>query len=171
MAKRAKKQVTELITREQCEDVIQLYAEATSKKKAIEAEMEQRIQSVREDYAQEILRLSAQQMDSLEKLQYFSEFNKEEFFSKKKSLELAHGVIGFRIGTPKVKAVGTTLVKAFQAVKMAGLPFIRTKEELDKDKIISSRKDEISMSKLSAIGLEVVQDETFFVEPKEEVYA
>ena len=171
MAKRAKKQVTELIKRDQCDEVIHDYAEATSSIKGIESEMEMKIQKIREEKATELMELKARQANAMDKLQYFSEFNKEDLFAKKKSMELAHGIIGFRVGTPKVKAVGTTLAKALEAVKMAKLKFTRTKIELDKDKIIASRKDDKVMSKLKAIGLEVVQDETFFVEPKVEEYA
>ena len=169
---RQKNKVTELISREQAEQVIQDYAESSSKIKGIESELEQAIQKIREGRATELVALKGMQQDAMDKLQYFAEFNKTDLFGKKKSLELAHGVIGFRIGTPKVKTVGTTLAKAFAAVKAAGMKsFIRTKEELDRDEIINMRSNDKVMSKLRAIGLEVVQDESFYVESKEEEYS
>lgn len=169
---RQKNQVKELISRKEAESVIQEYAEATSEMKGIEADLELKIQKIREQDAGKLLVLKTKQSEAMDKLQYFAEFNKQEYFEKKKSMELSHGVIGFRIGTPKVKAFKTTLAKAFEAVRLAKMKsLIRIKEELDKDKIINSRKDDVLMSKLKAIGLEVVQDETFFVEAKEEVYA
>ena len=168
MATRAKKQVTELLDRAGAEKVLKQYANATSEIKEIEAKNEILIQAVREKSASDLLTHSQAQRDALDKLQYYAEFNREGIFKNKKSIDMVHGRIGFRIGTYKVKAIGTTLAKAFEAVKMANLKFIRIKEELDKDKIINSREDAVLMSKLKAIGLEVDQDETFFVEVKDE---
>ena len=166
---RAKQQVTELLSREQTTAEMQRYAEATSQKKELEAQIEQKIQAVREQHAVELQNLMARQQAAFEKLKYFSEFNKERYFAKKKSIDMVHGVMGFRIGTPKVKAVKTTLAKALEALKAARMKrYIRTKEEINRDEIIQSRDNVTELTKLNALGLIVVQEETFYVEPKEE---
>lgn len=170
MAKtRAKKQVTEVITKPEAVIEMQKYAEATSKKKQLEAKIEMKIQAIREEHASDLMTCVTEQNEAFTKLQAFAEFRKDELFVNKKSLDLSHGVIGMRIGTPKVKAIGITLGKALEMVKMAGLKkFIRTKVELDKEEIIQCRDDAKQMEALNTIGLHVVQDETFYVEPKEE---
>ncbi len=88
---------------------------------------------------------------------------------EKKSLESAHGIIGFRTGNPKLKnmkgftwAAVTNLCKEF-------LPqYIRTTEELAKDKLLADRDITEVAAMFSTIGVQVVQEESFYVEPKKE---
>ena len=102
-------------------------------------------------------------------MQTYATENKDTLFSKKKSLESAHGIIGFRTGNPKLKnrkgftwAAVTNLCKEF-------LPdYIRTTEELAKDKLLADRDVPEVAEQFAHIGVEVVQDESFYVEPKKE---
>ena len=78
-------------------------------------------------------------------------------------------MFGFRTGTPKVeKKRGITWDAALALIKNLELPFIRTKEEVDREKIIMRREDPEVTGSLAKIGINVVQTETFFIEPKEE---
>ncbi len=90
-------------------------------------------------------------------------------FGKAKSIEMLHGRIGFRTGTPKLK----TLAKYTWKAVLLGLKLekrselIRTEEEVDKETIISqSRNNLLTEDDLKAFGVKIVQDESFFVEPK-----
>ncbi len=107
--------------------------------------------------------------------------NQTELFAKKKSLEMAHGVMGFRTGTPKLKTLkGFTWASALQLTKEFLPGYVRLTEELAKDKMLADREamvttdeDPLGAGKsmiemMAKCGIQVVQDETFYVEPKRE---
>ena len=90
-------------------------------------------------------------------------------FAKKKSLEMVHGTIGFRTGTPKLKTLkGFTWASAKNLVCEFLPAFIRTTEEIAKDKLLADRDVEGMTEKMAQCGIMVAQDETFYVEPKKE---
>ena len=122
-----------------------------------------------EKYADQLAELNETKDRTFEVMQTYATENKDTLFSKKKSLESAHGIIGFRTGNPKLKnrkgftwAAVTNLCKEF-------LPqYIRTTEELAKDKLLADRDVPEVAEQFANIGVEVVQDESFYVEPKKE---
>ena len=96
---------------------------------------------------------------------------------------MTHGVIGFRTGTPKLKTLkGFTWASALELVKRFLPGYIRQTEEIAKDKLLADRYDEVDFphsdgsgfvampltTAMGECGIQVVQDETFFVEPKSE---
>ena len=101
--------------------------------------------------------------------QLFATENYESLFSKTKSNKSAHGIFGFRTGTPKIKQLKGLTKEAVLALVKAILPdYIRTAEEVAKDRLLADRDKEEAAEKLSKCGMVVVQDETFYVEPKKE---
>ncbi|WP_420582055.1 host-nuclease inhibitor Gam family protein [Reichenbachiella sp.] len=157
----------------EAKDFMLQYADSSSQLKKLEGEMEVKIQAVREKYKDKVQSLSTTKETAFQKLQAYALRNRDELFIKRKSLDWGHGILGFRIGTPKVtKKAGITWAAMLDLVKNAGKKdLIRTKEDIDKEKIIASRDDEDFMKPLNDLGISVVQDETFFVEPKEEELA
>ena len=92
---------------------------------------------------------------------------------------MAHGVIGFRTGTPKLKTLkGFTWASALQLVKEFLPSYVRKTEDVAKDKLLADRdmevkvkdgEDKVKLShEMARCGIQVVQDETFYVEPKKE---
>ena len=98
---------------------------------------------------------------------------------------MAHGTIGFRTGTPKLKTLkGFTWASALQlAKKFLPVTYIRMSEDIAKDRLLADRDlketvvydtptgdpREVTMREAMAIcGIQVTQDETFYVEPKKE---
>ena len=162
---RTKKAVTVIIPEDQVAEVMRQFAKANSQLKVLEGEIEQQIQKVRDRFAKQIAVLDLEKSHAFDKLKAFAEHHREDLFSKKKSADYTHGIMGFRISTPKVMGAGK---KAFDLIKELKLPFLRKKEEIDKDKILGVRKDDKMLSKLEKVGIKVVQIETFYIEPKEE---
>ena len=104
MAKtRVKKVVVSGVTRDQMEEAFGAFAFADAKLQGINAAMDAEITKIRERNAEEIAKFQQQKDDALEVMQTFATENRDELFSKKKSMETAHGVLGFRTGTPKLK--------------------------------------------------------------------
>ena len=102
-------------------------------------------------------------------MQAYAVENKEELFARKKSVESAHGVFGFRTGTPKLKNLkGFTWAAVTNLCKELLPSYIRTSEELAKDKLLADRELPEVAEYFPKIGVQVVQDETFYVEPKKE---
>ena len=96
---------------------------------------------------------------------------------------MAHGTIGFRTGTPKLKTMkGFTWASALTLVKKYIPGYVRTNEEIAKDKLLADRELEevdfiendimqkkVPMAKAMAeCGILVTQEESFYVEPKKE---
>jgi phage host-nuclease inhibitor protein Gam len=166
---RTKKKVTTLIMQPEVPEYVRRFAAATSKIKAIEAEIELQKQEIVKRYEQRLATLNELRDTCVATLQNFCEYHREDLFKTRKSMELPHGTIGFRTGTPKVeKDKRVTWEAVLEDLKAIDETFVRTKQEPNKDAIIAQRNDDKTMFKLNKIGLHVVQDETFFVEAKEE---
>lgn len=177
MAKRVKKVIITGVTREAADDAFARFAKADSEITKITAEIELQCTKIREKYAPQLAALDTAKELAFDTLNSFATENKDALFSKKKSLDMAHGTIGFRTGTPKLKTLkGFTWLKALPLVKEYLPGYIRTTEEVAKDKLLADRdlvltvddKEVPMRDEMSRCGIEVVQDETFYVEPKKE---
>lgn len=184
--KRQKKTVVTGVTRSQAEDAFAAYAAADAQEQKITAELELAIVKLRDSYQMELMTLKKDKEDAFGVLEAFAREQKDELFGKKKSLEMSQGVIGFRTGTPKLKTLkGFTWASALQLVKEFLPEYIRTTDEIAKDRLLADRElDQVVVSPgvgagsddvtrpmrecMAKCGLSVVQDETFYVEPKKE---
>ena len=167
--KRVKKQIISDVTREVADEAFATYAKADAEHQKIQAEIELACAKIREKHADKLASLDGLKATAFDTLQAYATENKGELFSKKKSLEMVHGVIGFRTGTPKLKTMkGFTWASALTMVKEFMGDFIRTTEEIAKDKLLADREAEGMAEKMEKCGIYVAQDETFYVEPKKE---
>lgn len=169
MAKREKKVIITGVTREAADEAFATYAKADAQAAKITADIELQCAKIREKYASKLAELDAEKTKAFDTLQSFATENQAELFTKKKSLDMAHGTIGFRTGTPKLKTLkGFTWASALQLVKEFLPDYIRQTEEIAKDKLLADRDTEEMMPQMNKCGIQVVQDETFYVEPKKE---
>ena len=85
-------------------------------------------------------------------------------------MDLVHGIIGFRTGTPKLKLrKGFTWPSVVNLLKEFLPAYIRTTEEPAKDRLLADRDVPEVSTQFQKLGITVDQDETFFVEPKKEL--
>ena len=169
MATRQKKTLIQGITAEQANDAFASYAKADAQIQKINADIELQCAKIREKRADELTRLGEEREQAFDTLQAYAVENQAELFTKKKSLEMAHGTIGFRTGTPKLKTLkGFTWASALKLLRMFLPDYIRTTDEVAKDKLLADRDVEGMGEKMAQCGISVVQDETFYVEPKKE---
>lgn len=169
MAKtRQKKVLLTNMSKEEAEQAFADYARADAKQQNITSKMDVEITKIREKYAADLTELQDTKDEAFDKLQFFAENNRDEF-GKKKSLDFAHGVLGFRTGTPKLKTLkGFTWNSVTNLIKEFLPSYLRTTEEPAKDRLLADR-DEPNVSNLfGKVGIYVDQEETFFVEPKKE---
>ena len=100
---RTKKTVVSGITREQAEQAFADFASADAKLQNLTSKMDIEMTRIREKYADQLAELSVVKEKNFDIMQSYALENKEELFSKRKSLESTHGIFGFRTGTPKLK--------------------------------------------------------------------
>lgn len=166
---RTKKTVVSGISREQAEQAFADFAAADAKCQNLTSKMDIEITRIREKYADRLAELDARKSEAFDLMQAYALENKDELFSKRKSVESAHGVFGFRTGTPKLKNLkGFTWAAVTNLVKELLPSYIRTSEELAKDKLLADRDVPEVAGYFPKIGVQVVQEETFYVEPKKE---
>ena len=181
--KRQKKTVITGVTREAAEEAFAKYAKSDAQIEKINAEIDLQCAKIREKYQQKLGELACERECAFDTLQAYATEHQTELFTRKKSLDMAHGTIGFRTGTPKLKTLkGFTWASALTLVKKYLPGYVRTSEEIAKDKLLADRelesveflegeitKKQLPMGKAMAeCGIFVAQDETFYVEPKKE---
>lgn len=151
-------------TRADAEKVLGEIAADTADLNLLKASLDQELTTIRQKYEGRIDGLAKQIEQKSGLLQQWAEAAPEEFGGKK-SIDFLHGRLGFRTGNPALKTLsGWTFKRVLEVIDRT---FIRTKEELDKELVLAAHaRSELDDKALRSVGLRVVQDEAFFVEPK-----
>ena len=180
---RQKKTIITGVTREAADEAFATYTKNEAQIQKINADIELQCAKIREKRQVELAQLTQERDKAFDTLQAFASENKAELFAKKKSLDMAHGTIGFRTGNPKLKLLkGFTWASALTLVKKYIPVYVRMTEDVNKEKLLADRwlkevefnENETTRKKLpmtnamAECGIIVAQDETFYVEPKKE---
>jgi phage host-nuclease inhibitor protein Gam len=166
---REKKKVISNVSREMAECAMSMFSDSANKLGKIEAEMNLKINAIRDKYQDAITVLNEGKDTQVEVLEVFAEEQKETW-GKRKSMELLHGVIGYRTGTPKIKFDKGFNTKSVTAILEEEYPqYVRTVSELNKEQLIIDRDEDFFPAIAKKAHVLVVQDESFYVESKSEV--
>jgi len=167
--KRESKKVISGVTTSDMEANFATYAAADAEICKINASMDMQITKIRERYSDQLTALQKQKEDAFDILQQWAVERRDELFIRRKSINHNHGTIGFRIGTPKLKTLrGFTWGAVLNLIREFLPQYIRTSEEVAKDRIIIDRCLPEVSENLGKCGIQVIQDETFFIELKKE---
>jgi len=149
--------------RAEAEAVLRRIAEVKLEETALKAEMDEQLTRTRKQYEARLAKLQDQLLRMLESLRAWAEAHPEEFGGKK-TLEMLHGLIGWRMTPPALRPLrGVTWSAVLQRLKEMGkLQFVRIKEEVNREALLAARDAE----NLKALYCQVVQEDEFFVEPK-----
>jgi phage host-nuclease inhibitor protein Gam len=163
-----------IISRTRAEELLGEIASLKVDDRTLKTQMDRELTEVRDRYTGSIVTLEKQIEEKTVLLESWAAANPAEFPKGRKSLELLHGVLGYRTGTPKLKLLGRRtwelVLEAMRGTPLRGL--IRTKEEVNKEGILAGyAQNTIRDADLAEIGVKVVQDETFFVEVRLEELA
>lgn len=152
-----------LNSRLQVEDALREIVGATINRNKATLEMDRAVTAIRERYESLINECNQSIEEKSELVKVWAEANPAEF-GKLKSLDFVHAVIGFRTGTPTLKTLrGWTWDRVLEKLKaLCRTEYIRTKEEPNKQALLADR----DVAPLKDFGVQVVQDESFFIEPK-----
>lgn len=174
----------EIKTFEEVDSALLQIAKMESIRVKKEAAMNAAIQKIREKYEEETT-TERENISSLESdIQTFCLKNKREFEKDKRSVDLVHGSVGFRTNPPKVLQLSSKFKVAttLELIKKILDPskYIRTKIELNKEAILADYieknktvdlkpkelETKLTDEKLSAVGLRIDQEETYYYEIK-----
>ena len=165
--KRIRKVLPEIGSREEMERVVGQIAELKNRQTRLQAEIDKKILRLREAREGELTELAEQLDEKTEIALRWSAANEAEF-AKRKSLVMTHGTVGFRTGNPRLKPITKfTWAKVLETIQRSATfaaAYVRTKAEVDREKLLADR-DELGADGLRVLGLKVVQEESFFVEP------
>jgi len=165
---RAKKKVIANVSVDQAQESSASYANAHVRLSKIEAKMNEEINKVKSKYQDDITSLQEEKEEHFEILEVYAKETKETW-GKKKSLDMLHSVIGFRTGMPKVVKDKKFSWDAVTELVSKFFPqFVRSKNELDKESLIAWKEAEGFDELKKSCFIDIVQDETFYVEPKVE---
>ena len=155
-----------IASRADAEKVLGEIAAETAALNALKADLDQQLTTIRQKYEGRIDSAAKQIEQKSGLLQQWAEASPEEF-GDKKSIDFLHGRVGFRTGNPALKTLsGWTFKRVLEVIDRH---FVRTKEELDKEAVLGAfAREELLEKDLRTVGLRVVQEEAFFVEPKVE---
>jgi phage host-nuclease inhibitor protein Gam len=157
------------ITRSKAEQILGELAALTIQRNDAKLCLDAEITTIRTKYEDTISVLGKRIEEQAVLLESWAASNPEEFPKDRKSLEMVHGIIGFRTGTPKLKTIARKTWDAVKDTLQTMWPgfYIRVKEEVNKEAILSDfAQGNITEAQLRSIGVTVVQEESFFVEPK-----
>lgn len=161
-----KQTATALKTRDEAELALNDICLTTITRNRAMLAMDAEITAVRERYEATINECNKFLEEKTELIRAWAENNPSEF--KGKSADFVHATIGWRIGQPTLKTLaGWTWDRVLEKLKSLPnlLHYVRTKEEVNKQAIISDREG-IGSELLRLMGVKVVQEESFFVDPK-----
>lgn len=167
MAKRISKKVIAAITADRFEEALAQYAHAEARETEIAAMLDAEMARIQAYYTDELGTLGNRKKEALEVVQTYCREQKEILFNKRRSMGTIYGTLGFRMGMPRLKTVrGTNWDTVLQQLKEKLPAYVRTIEEPAKDMLLADRNKEQVGPLLRDLGLQIVQEETFFIELK-----
>ncbi|MBN2685085.1 MAG: host-nuclease inhibitor Gam family protein [Pontiellaceae bacterium] len=164
MTKRVKS--TGLKTRNEFEAALDDVAAMTVEQRKLEAERDERIQAVQEQFNDDILDIALKVKAKLALAEKYAKAHRNEVLNeKKKSGETPLALFGFRTGNPSLVLLNKkwNWDEVTETLQETGLgKFVVTKRTPDKD----AMKAKLSDEELAAVGCRIKQSESFWVEPK-----
>lgn len=150
-------------SREEAERIVREIATAKITERALKAEMDAELIAVRKRYEARLAQTDELIQPRVEAIRDWADAHQDDFGGKK-SLEMTHGIIGWRVTPPALKPLkGFTWGAVLNRLKDLGkFDFIRVKEEPNKEALLAVRLTE----NLKQYYLGAVQEDEFYVEPK-----
>lgn len=164
----AKRKVNHVgISREEFEQSMAEYAAAESREQSIKAKMEAELTKVRAKYAEQLEDLEAVKEVHFNVVEQYAVEHRSELFADKKKVEGVHCTIGFRTGSPKLALIsGVTWPMVTERCREFLPDYIKTSYDLAKSKLLADRGKEEVSSQFEKLGVKVVQEESFYLDPK-----
>jgi phage host-nuclease inhibitor protein Gam len=154
-------------SRHEFEAALDQVALCTAELRSSEAELDLQIQSVKQNFAPTLAAYQAKIVSLAARCEKYATEHRAELLpdeKKAKSLETPLCRWGFRTGMPALKLLSKMSWEKviLQIKKLHGWQFLRQTFEVDKQALLTAQ----TTAPLSDYGVKVVQEESFFIEPK-----
>lgn len=167
MKTRNAKKTATMITATQFDEAMMNYAAAELREEEINKVITTGVQELMTQHEAELQQLATEKQTSFEIALSYCMNNKQQLFGKRRSIGTEYGIAGFRLGTPKLKTAKNSNWKSVLVELKKTLPeYVRSIEEPAKDLLLADRNTEKVAPLLMQIGVQVVQDELFYIETK-----
>jgi phage host-nuclease inhibitor protein Gam len=155
-----------LTSRAQAEAMAREIVELQIQQRTATNELDAGITSLKQNFEGRLSAINKTLGEKSSVLQAWAEANPSEFQGRK-SLDMTHAVVGWRTGQPQAKTLaGWTWDRVLEKILTLGWePYVRRKEEVNKQQLVADR-ELLKPEELRSIGVRVIQDESFFIEPK-----
>lgn len=146
-------------------EAMQRYAAAERREAEINKTIETEVNEVLGRFEDELMCLAQAKQTAFGIAHAYCAANKAALFAQRRSIGTGHGVAGFRLGTPALKTrKGSSWKKVLTALKEKLPAYVRITEEPAKALLLADRHKENVAPLLVEIGVEVVQEELFYIE-------
>ncbi len=167
MKTRNAKKLSKDITPAQFEEAMASFAAIEHREEEISHAVEAEVNVLLEKYQQELEGLAQGKTEAVDTIQCYCLSNKPTLFARRRSIGTRHAVAGFRLGTPRLKtAKNITWEQVLEGLKEKLPAYVRQGEEPAKDLLLADRHKEHVAPVLVQLGIQVVQDELFYIEAK-----
>ncbi len=161
--------LTKAETREQMESLVREIAGLKLDEKLLLAGMDRELRAARDRYESRLLSLERLLAEKTGRARAWAKANPAAF-GRRRSIDFGHGIAGFRTGPPRLKTIARCkwdrVLRSLRGLDW-GAPYIRVKEEINKEQIIADvGAGKLAEGDLRQAGARVVREESFFVEPK-----
>jgi phage host-nuclease inhibitor protein Gam len=165
MKSRIKIPLAIIASRDQAERAMNELALAENHKRNLIARLDTVVLKFQDEAAPALAACDTEIKARTDALRVWAESNPREFAAGRKSIPLLSGTLGFRTGTPRLALMSRThtwdgVLDLLHDKGWTG--FIRTRTEPDKESLLAQR----DRCNLGEVGLKVVQDESFYIEPR-----
>jgi len=152
---------------DECQEAMRCLKLAAIEQERLEGARDVKVTRITEEYAPDIAaQVTARANVELALQNYYMAHLAELETDGKKSVQLTHGVMGRRLGTPALRLLNKSWTWESVLARLRevfGARFVRLAEpEVDKPAV---KKADLSADQLKAVGLKVEQGENFFAEP------
>jgi len=157
----------ERVTFEQFEEAMARYASAERREAEISQSIDREMAELMLVYKDELNSLAQGKDMAFNLVESYCRDNKAALFSKRRSIGTIYGVAGFRLGKPRLKtAADKSWHDVLNELKVKLPSYIRTNDEPARDMLLADRNKEDIAPLLAEIGIEIIQDELFYIETK-----
>lgn len=183
MSKRIKLTEAQIASREEAEKVVGDICTQLNLQDQVELGLKAKVLALKADISKQVSECKQAIKSKMMLLKQWSVMNAKEF-GDAKSIETVFGTFGFRTGNHKVELLKDWTenmvvdamfkdedekeVRTEDGRTVRNIPkYIRVVYEVDREALIRDRKD-IPEDTLKSWGVEILQDENFYVDPKQE---
>lgn len=150
--------------RAQAEGALAEMAALDRKIGVIEADMQESIDLAKAQASQKANPLLARRKELADAVAIYAKLNRQELFTKGKSLDMGFGIIGFRASTRIAQIRGITAEMTLEKLRQYNFTEgIRIKEEINKDAALGWPDE-----RLELVGLKRQMLDTFYIEIKKD---